>query len=108
VKFTPAGGRITLDAIQRGDGGLILTVADTGIGMAADQLQRVFEPFIQLDAGLSRRHNGVGLGLTLSRAIAEAHGGRVVLSSEPGEGTVASLILPAERVRPAPAPAALL
>jgi len=101
VKFTPDGGRITLDAVQQGDGGLVLSVADTGIGIPPDQLQRVFEPFVQLDGGLSRRHNGVGLGLTLSRAIAEAHGGRVTLSSWPGQGTVASLILPADRVRPA-------
>jgi signal transduction histidine kinase len=68
--------------------------------MAPDQLHRVFEAFIQLDGGFGRRHNGIGLGLTLSRAIAEAHGGQVTLSSRPGEGTVASLILPVERVRP--------
>ena len=99
VKFTPDGGRVTLDAEVLGDGGLALSVADTGIGMAADALTRVFEPFVQLDAGLSKRHAGIGLGLTLSRAVVEAHGGHIGLASEPGQGTVASLILPAGRVR---------
>jgi|GEM_PF-4721766 PAS domain S-box-containing protein len=100
VKFTPDGGGITLDAeVMMGDGSLALSVADTGIGMAPEKLARVFEPFVQLDTGLDRRNSGVGLGLTLSRAVVEAHGGRIALSSEPGRGTVASLILPAERVR---------
>jgi PAS domain S-box-containing protein len=99
VKFTPDGGRVTLDAELPGDGTLALTIADTGIGMAPDQLARVFEPFAQLDTGLNRHNTGVGLGLTLSRAIAEAHGGHIALTSEPGQGTAASLILPADRVR---------
>jgi len=99
VKFTPDGGRVTLDAEMPGDGTLALSIEDTGIGMAPDQLASVFEPFAQLDTGLNRRNTGVGLGLTLSRAIAEAHGGRIALASEPGHGTVARLILPAERVR---------
>ena len=99
VKFTPDGGRITLDAAMLGDGSLAISVADTGIGMAPVDLLRVFEPFVQLDTGLNRRHNGIGLGLTLSRAVAEAHGGLVSLASEPGRGTAANLIFPAERVR---------
>jgi PAS domain S-box-containing protein len=99
VKFTPDGGLLILDAEVQGDGTMVLSVEDTGIGMAPDQIATVFEPFAQLDTGLNRRNTGVGLGLTLSRAIAEAHGGRIALASEPGLGTVARLILPAERVR---------
>jgi two-component system, sensor histidine kinase and response regulator len=99
VKFTPDGGKITLDAETLHDGGFALAVADTGIGMAPDSLARVFEPFTQLDAGRDRRNSGIGLGLTLSRAVLEAHGGRIALASEPGHGTEARLILPANRVR---------
>jgi PAS domain S-box-containing protein len=99
VKFTPDGGRVTLDAAVLGDGSLAISVADTGIGMAPHDLPRVFEPFVQLDAGLNRKHGGIGLGLTLARAVAEAHGGQVSLASEPGRGTAANLIFPAERVR---------
>ena len=64
---------------------------DTGIGIPAADLERVFEPFIQLDASLSRRFQGAGLGLYVSRALVEAHGGRLRLLSEPGAGTAAEI-----------------
>ncbi len=94
VKFTPAGGSVTVAAGQTQDGGMRLAVVDTGIGMADADLERVFEPFIQLDDGLSRRYGGSGLGLYIVKAIVQAQGGEVRLRSEPGRGTTAEISLP--------------
>jgi len=93
VKFTPPGGAVTFSGIAR-DGGVSFSVADTGIGIAAEDLARVFEPFVQADSTLSRVHSGTGLGLPLVKAITELHGGRVALDSEPGKGTIVSLHFP--------------
>jgi signal transduction histidine kinase len=98
AKFTPDGGTVTLDAARDAEGGLVIRVADTGIGIAADHRDQVFKPFAQVAAGLDRPHQGIGLGLSLSRAIAQAHGGRIELASTLGEGTVVSLVLPRERL----------
>ncbi|MGC8477869.1 MAG: PAS-domain containing protein [Acetobacteraceae bacterium] len=98
VKFTPAGGTVRVGAGRDGEA-LLITVADTGIGIAEDDLARVFDPFVQLDASLARRFTGAGLGLYLARALVESHGGTLVLSSAPGAGTTAALRLPAHRLR---------
>jgi|GEM_PF-1647577 signal transduction histidine kinase len=103
VKFTEAGGRVSVSAEIASDGDLTVAVADTGIGMAPTDLPRAFEPFRQIDSPMTRRHEGSGLGLPLVKALIEAHGGRLVVDSEPGRGTVASLVFPARRLlRPVP------
>ncbi len=98
VKFTPAGGEVTVGAVLDPTGDLLLHVTDTGIGIPAADLERVFEPFIQLDATLSRRFQGAGLGLYVARSLVEAHGGRLRLLSEPGAGTRAEIALPGWRL----------
>lgn len=100
VKFTEPGGTVTVGASIAEDGRLLLFVRDTGIGIPEQDLERVFEPFIQLDGSLSRRFQGAGLGLYMSRALVRGHGGELTLRSLPGAGTNAEIRLPAERVIP--------
>jgi signal transduction histidine kinase len=102
VKFTPDGGTVSVAAAQESDGDLTITVADTGIGIAKTDIERVFEPFIQLDSSLARKYEGTGLGLALSRRWVHLHGGSLVLESELGAGTAAKVRFPKERVRAAP------
>lgn len=102
VKFTPSGGHVVVSADMRQDGGLALTIRDTGIGIAPEELERVFEPFSQLDNGLARRATGAGIGLYFCRAVLLAHGGTVRLESVEGHGTIAVVTLPAARLRPSP------
>ncbi|MBV8577345.1 MAG: PAS-domain containing protein [Acetobacteraceae bacterium] len=98
VKFTSEGGTITVSGAVDGTGELVLEVADTGIGIAETDLGRVFEPFIQLDGTLSRRFQGAGLGLYVSRALVESQGGQLRLKSQPGAGTIAEIRLPSHCV----------
>jgi signal transduction histidine kinase len=97
VKFTPPGGRVTVEAEVTSAGELRLAVLDTGIGIAAADLERVLEPFAQVDGSLARKYQGTGLGLPLTKAMVERHGGRFELESRPGEGTCAALFLPRSR-----------
>jgi len=97
IKFTPAGGTITLGAEVAAEGGLSLTVTDTGIGIPLDQMERVLQPFIQVESIMTRSHTGTGLGLPLCKALAELHGARLLLASEIGHGTTATIAFPAER-----------
>ena len=96
VKFTPAGGRVGVAAAIEADG-IVVTVADTGIGMTPEDIAIAFEPFRQVDDVLSRRYEGTGLGLPLARALAELHGGRLEIESTPGLSTTVRLWLPRER-----------
>jgi signal transduction histidine kinase len=98
VKFTEAGGTVTLGATMERDGGLLIYVRDTGIGIPDADLERVFEPFTQLDSTLARRFQGAGIGLYVARALVLGHGGRLTLRSTPGHGTVAEVRLPAEHL----------
>jgi CheY-like chemotaxis protein len=95
VKFTPDGGHATLH-VQRLplQEALRFSVSDSGIGIAPEDLCRLFLPFSQLDSGLNRSHEGTGLGLALVRRLAELHGGSVMVESEPGRGSCFSLVLP--------------
>jgi signal transduction histidine kinase len=94
MKFTAAGGRIAVGAAR--DGGRVhLWVRDTGVGIPADQVERVFEPFFQIDHGMTRSHSGIGLGLAISRDFARGMGGELRLASTSGVGTTAILELPA-------------
>src|SRR5690606_15905536 len=98
VKFTPAGGQVVLSGAVAPDHGLSLSVMDTGIGMAPQDMTTALEPFGQIDSELSRRYEGTGLGLPLAKAFMELHGGRLDLESQPGQGTTATLHFPAWRV----------
>jgi signal transduction histidine kinase len=96
IKFTPPGGRITVELGRGGerDAMVALRVHDTGIGIAPGQLERVFEPFVQI-ARQSRYQEGVGLGLAISRDLARGMGGDLIAESVAGEGTTFTLLLPA-------------
>jgi signal transduction histidine kinase len=122
VKFTPEGGRVTVKAapvafpeadpnrfaapapvsLKNGDGsppqtggGLMISVEDTGIGIRAEDLERIFKPFEQVAGPLNRRHNGTGLGLPLSRRMIELHGGRIWAESEGlAKGSAFRFVLP--------------
>ena len=99
IKFTEPGGTVTLAASLDADGGMRLGVADTGVGMAPEELSRAFEPFAQLDNVYSRRkQQGTGLGLALVRTLIELHGGTLEVDTAPGVGTTATCVLPAQRV----------
>jgi signal transduction histidine kinase/CheY-like chemotaxis protein len=105
VKFTPAGGQIGLEvARDRQRGRVCFTVWDTGPGIPADEAERLFRPFVQLDAGLDRKHEGTGLGLALTYRLAELHGGSVALESEPGVGSRFSIHLPWREAEAEPPP----
>ncbi|MFL6248125.1 MAG: ATP-binding protein [Thermoanaerobaculia bacterium] len=94
IKFTERGGRITVSCTRDGDR-VSIHIRDSGIGIAADQLQRVFEPFVQLDAqAVDESHRGVGLGLAISRDLARAMNCELTVESEPGNGSVFTLDLP--------------
>jgi len=84
IKFTPTGGQVTVRASQQ-DRGIQFVVTDTGIGIAADDLSRIFERFYKVDR--SRATSGTGLGLAIARHLVEAHGGRIWAESEVGKGT---------------------
>jgi PAS domain S-box-containing protein len=86
VKFTRAGGRVTL-SYEVGEEMVGLRVADSGVGIPRDALERIFEPFVQLDAGLTRAAEGAGLGLAISRRLARLMGGDVTAESEVGKGS---------------------
>jgi PAS domain S-box-containing protein len=98
LKFTPRGGSVTLAAAVTADGGMALSVRDTGIGIAADQIETVLAPFGQVESAFSREHHGTGLGLPLAKSLIELHRGSLTLESEPGTGTTVTLFLPASRV----------
>jgi two-component system, cell cycle sensor histidine kinase PleC len=100
VKFTPAGGRVTIDAKLSFETGVTLSVKDTGIGIQAKDLDRVLRPFEQVESALSRQHGGTGLGLPYSKKVIEIHGGTLKLSSQVNLGTTVRIDLPASRVRP--------
>jgi CheY-like chemotaxis protein/anti-sigma regulatory factor (Ser/Thr protein kinase) len=104
VKFTLEGGTITLEVTRiKSDGGetnltspnyLRIAVIDTGIGISAENIKKLFQPFIQIDSALNRQYNGTGLGLALVKRIVELHGGSVELTSELGVGSCFAITLP--------------
>lgn len=95
VKFTPEGGRVGIDVEgDRTAGEVRITVWDEGIGISVEDQERLFQPFVQLDAGLDRQHAGTGLGLVLARKMTELHGGTLTLESELGEGSRFTVSIP--------------
>src|SRR5262249_3493140 len=97
VKFTPAGGSIAIKAQLLADGTISIAVSDSGIGMKSSDIPKAMTPFMQVDSGPGRRHEGFGLGLPLAKALIELHQGRLDISSIPDEGTVITILLPPER-----------
>jgi signal transduction histidine kinase len=111
VKFTPAGGTITVSGQAVGDERLDIHVADTGIGIADEHVDKVFDVFYQVDGSSTREYGGAGLGLAIVKSFVEAHGGNVSVRSAVGAGTVFTMTLPLRTtvvpavtpVRPTPA-----
>ena len=98
VKFTPEGGEIgvTVTLDERGDA--VIRVSDTGVGIPADSIERVFHPFERVRGDAHRKIEGTGLGLAITRGLVRLHGGEITLQSRIGEGTIVTVVLPAERV----------
>ena len=97
IKFTEPGGRVEVRCAANAERRTVqIEVSDTGMGIAADQLARVFEPFVQIDATLTRTREGTGLGLAISRDLAHGMGGDLTARSEIGIGSVFVLELPGE------------
>jgi signal transduction histidine kinase len=99
VKFTPRGGKVTLSAAVHSDGWLNVSVADTGIGIAEEDIWKALVPFAQVSSDLSRKYEGTGLGLPLSKGFVEMHGGTLKIDSEPGQGTTVTVRFPPDRTR---------
>src|SRR6185436_10832405 len=97
VKFTPPGGSVEVSGQFDPKTGVVLTVKDSGIGIAPRDLERVLQPFEQVDSTISRTHQGTGLGLPLVKAIMELHGGGLALESQVGFGTCVTVTFPADR-----------
>ncbi len=98
IKFTPEGGSITVDGSMNPDGTMKLVVTDTGIGIAKEHIDTVLAPFGQIESALSRKHQGTGLGLPLTKALVELHDGTLTIASEVGVGTAVTITLPANRI----------
>ncbi|MDG4773395.1 HAMP domain-containing sensor histidine kinase [Solwaraspora sp. WMMD792] len=96
VRHTPAGGSVTVDCAVHGDGWLTVEVVDTGVGIGADDLPKLFDRFWRTDASRSRSTGGSGLGLPIARQLARAHGGDITVASEPGRGTHVTVRIPAQ------------
>ena len=97
-KFTPPGGRVALAAEFVADGGLALTISDTGIGIALEDIATVLSPFGQVESAFSRSYHGTGLGLPLAKSLAELHGGSLAIASVLEAGTTVTVTLPAARI----------
>jgi len=96
LKFTAPGGRVTIGSAIAPDGGVAIRVADTSIGMTPDDIAIAMQSFGRVDSSLARRFEGTGLGLPLTKALVELHGGRLAIDSVPGVGTTATVIFPSE------------
>ena len=102
IKFTEPGGSVDLGAALIDTGALVISVVDSGVGIGPEHLERVFEPFEQVEEHLTRQNEGTGLGLSIARALTELHGGRLLLRSTIGVGTTIELQLPSDRVTVVP------
>jgi two-component system, cell cycle sensor histidine kinase PleC len=98
IKFTPEGGTVRIQLSASPQKGIVIRVADTGIGIAPDNLERVLRPFEQVETSYSRKHGGSGLGLPYAKKLTELHEGELNLESELGKGTAVTIMLPAARL----------
>jgi len=96
IKYSPPGSAVTVRLESSADGWIQVRVQDQGIGIPAEELPRVGERFYRADRARSRAEGGSGLGLAIAQALVEAHGGRLDLESEEGQGTVATFTLPSQ------------
>jgi signal transduction histidine kinase len=95
IKYTPAGGSVEVQ-VQAQDGSAVVAVRDTGEGIPAEHLPRVFDRFYRVDKAHSRAQGGTGLGLSIAQSIITGHGGRIELVSTPGRGTTCTVTLPVD------------
>jgi signal transduction histidine kinase/sensor domain CHASE-containing protein len=102
VKFTPAGGTVTLRYRRNGEGAIVFSVADTGIGIAPSDIEKALSPFGQIDSDIARRYRGTGLGLSIVKGICDLHGGSLDIDSEVGVGTTVTIVIPDQRRRRVP------
>jgi signal transduction histidine kinase len=98
VKYSPRGGRVVVTASDKGDNALQVSVSDEGIGIPADQLDRLFQKFSRIDTAEAREIKGSGLGLWICREIVRAHGGEIWVESDHGKGSIFSFTL--KKVQP--------
>jgi two-component system cell cycle sensor histidine kinase PleC len=94
IKFTEANGSVHLKTALNGNGNYTITVADTGLGIAQENLDIIFEPFRQIESTIERQHGGTGLGLPLVKAMIDMHGGTLSIDSALGNGTTITITLP--------------
>jgi signal transduction histidine kinase len=94
IKFNREGGTVTIKTSKHGSHSFLLTIRDTGIGIEEQNLKKLFIPFVQLDSGITRQHEGSGLGLALTKNIVELHHGEISIQSKIGAGSTFSVILP--------------
>ena len=104
IKFSPEDGSVAVQAARGPGGSVLLSVADSGIGIAEDDIPSVLQPFSQVESAFSRSHEGTGLGLPLAKSFIEAHGGRLEIDSTVGRGTRVTLHIPPQRAIEAPRP----
>jgi len=93
LKFTPVGGEVTIDVFRRGED-VAISVSDNGIGIRAEDIPKVLEPFGQVENEMGQKHPGTGLGLPLTKELAELHGGSLTMESNVDVGTTVTIILP--------------
>jgi two-component system heavy metal sensor histidine kinase CusS len=94
LQYTPRGGRVVMSAAGSPEGGAVIRVRDTGLGIEAEHLEKIFDRFYRVDRARSHFPRGVGLGLAIVKSIMDLHHGVVTVHSEPGKGTTVSLQFP--------------
>jgi signal transduction histidine kinase len=103
VKFTPEGGKVSVSSVAK-NGGLAISVSDTGLGIAPEDIPNAMTPFGQIDSKVRRKLEGTGLGLPLAKQLVELHGGTFSIESKVGVGTTVTFVLPPERIIASPSP----
>lgn len=98
VKFTTSGGTVLIESVQTKSGDMEIHVTDTGVGMSDEDVTKALQPFAQIANPLTREHEGTGLGLPLTHALVDLHGGELFIESTPGQGTIVTVRLPACRL----------
>ncbi|MHA1189755.1 MAG: CHASE2 domain-containing protein [Alphaproteobacteria bacterium] len=96
IKFTGDGGHVDVTVRRMASGDLVMQVADDGMGISAEELENITKPFYRADAHLARNGEGAGLGLAIVKGLAQSHGGRLDIESQPGAGTIMRITIPAQ------------